>query len=81
VEPFISESYGEGSVKVYFKGGNTYLLKIHEKVDKGSYIPFSYKKEEIRGILIARRKRSYIESTMNKVYEEGKNKKRFTIYK
>lgn len=81
VEAQLLESYEVGSVKVYFKDGNTYLLKLHEVVNEGDYIPFSYKKEEIRGILVARRKRNYIESTMNKVFEEGKNQKRFTIYK
>jgi hypothetical protein len=77
----VLESYEAGSVKVYFDDGITYLVKVLDRRNAGEPAPFEFEQEEIRGILVARQKREFIESTFNKVYEEGKNKKLYTIYK
>lgn len=81
VEAWVLESYQPENVKVFFADGVTYLLKVVNKRQAGESAPFAYKKKEIKGILIAKRKRDYVESSFNKVFEEGKNKKLYTIYK
>lgn len=81
VEEWLLESYQPGEVKVCFADGITYLLSLIDKRAEGEPAPFAYKKKEIKGILIAKRKRDFVESSFNKVFEEGKNKKLYTLYK
>jgi len=62
------------------KDGYMYLMKVNELRNVGSTAPLAYVQEDIRKIIINKRRVELLDDTYKKVYDDGLNSNNFEIY-
>jgi len=60
---------------------NRYIVKVHEYIIEGNYAPFDYVQEDIRKIIINRKKLDLLKANYNRMYSDALQRNNAQIYK
>ncbi len=57
-----------------------YLVTVHDQLHRNEQAPVEYVRDNIKSLILNRRKIAFLREVENNIYQEGENKNRFKIY-